>query len=109
MTADGGQSAGTGVVSPDHPDRAPRPARRPGRFWWVLPYSAGALAVFLVAGLVIGLSYNSTPGKPAANAAAAAPMPAEMFPDALFRQLTADIQAKNKAAFLGLASAAAQP
>ena len=109
MTADGGHATGTGVVSPGHPGQAPSPARRDGRFWWVLPYSAGALAVFLVAGLVIGLTYNSTPGKPAASAAGAAPKPAEMFPDALFSRLTADIQAKNETAFLSLASAAARP
>ena len=36
-------------------------------------------------------------------------MPAEEFPDALFGQLTADIQAGNESAFLGLASAAARP
>ena len=36
-------------------------------------------------------------------------MPAEMFPDALFGKLTADIQAGNETAFLGLASAAARP
>jgi len=109
MTADSGHSTGTEVASPDHPGQAPRPARRDGRFWWVLPYSAGALAVFLVAGLVIGLTYNSTPGKPAASAVAAVPKPAEMFPDALFSRLTADIQAKNETAFLSLASAAARP
>jgi aryl carrier-like protein len=36
-------------------------------------------------------------------------MPAEMFPDTLFGQLTTDIQARNESAFLGLASAAARP
>jgi hypothetical protein len=36
-------------------------------------------------------------------------MPAEMFPDALFGKLTADIQAGNETALLELASAAARP
>jgi hypothetical protein len=107
MTAEGGHSTGTGVASPGDQDQAPGPARRGGRFWWALPYSAGALAVFLVAGLVIGLTYNAAPGN--GTAAAAAPKPAEMFPDALFSRLTKDIQAKNEAAFLSLASPGAQP
>jgi hypothetical protein len=113
MTADGGHSTGTEEASYGPPDQAARPARPAGRFWWVLPYCAGALAVLVVAGLIIGLNYNTTPAKskPAATARAVAaePMPAEMFPDALFSQLTADIQARNETAFLGLASAAARP
>jgi hypothetical protein len=126
MTAEGDHSPGTGpaaaggntnVASSElappgepsgHPDRRSRPARPVGRFWWVLPYCAGALAVFLVAGLIIGLRYNSGPAQPA-GLSSAEPMPAEMFPDALFGQLSADIQAGNETAFLGLASAAARP
>jgi hypothetical protein len=73
-----------------------------------LPYCAGALAVFLVAGLVIGLRHTST-SPSASPSTAAAPRPAEMFPDALFGKLTADVQAGNEPAFLGLASAAARP
>jgi hypothetical protein len=94
---------------PGRPDRVARPARpaRPaGRTWWILPYCAGALAVFVVAGLIIGLRHTSGPPR---SASPAAPMPAEMFPDALFGQLTADIQAGNETAFLGMASAAARP
>jgi hypothetical protein len=109
MTADGDGSAPVGVASPADPDQVPwpvRPVRPVSRTWWVLPYCAGALAVFLVAGLVIGLRHTSGTA-PAASPAA--PMPAEMFPDPLFGQLTADIQAGNEPAFLGLASAAARP
>jgi hypothetical protein len=76
--------------------------------WWVLPYCAGALAVFVVAGVIIGLRYNSGTAQPAALPTAE-PMPAEMFPDTLFGELTADLQAGNETAFLHLASASAQP
>jgi hypothetical protein len=92
-----------------HPDRVVRPARPVGRTWWVLPYCVGALAVFLVAGLIIGLRHTSGTAQSTSQSNATAPMPAEMFPDALFGQLTADIQAGNEGAFLGMASAAARP
>jgi len=85
-----------------------RPARPVSRFWWVLPYCAGALAVFVVAGVIIGLRYNSGTAQPAALPTAE-PMPAEMFPDTLFGELTADLHAGNETAFLHLASASAQP
>ena len=101
MTADGSDSPRIGVASP-----AARPARPVSRAWWVVPYCAGALAVFVVAGAIIGLRH--TPG-PTRLARATAPMPAEMFPDALFGELTGDLQAGNESAFLGLASAAARP
>jgi hypothetical protein len=88
-------------------DDSPGTAARPvSRTWWVLPYCAGALAVFLVAGLVIWVRH--TPGANQTSSAAAQ-MPAEMFPDTLFRELTADIQDGNETAFLDLASARARP
>ena len=78
MTADGEDSQPTEVVptgqaalgepSPGHPERTAqsvrpeqpaRPARSGSPTWWVLPYFAGALAVFVVAGLVIGLRSTS--------------------------------------------------
>jgi hypothetical protein len=97
-----------GAWPPGHPDQQARPARPVGRTWWVLPYCAGALAVFLVSGLIIGLRYNSGPAQPGALSTAE-PMPAQMFPDALFGELSADLQAGNETAFLGLASASARP
>jgi hypothetical protein len=119
MTADSDDSQHTEIVSPaqappdeppfGHPDRVAGPARPVSRTWWVMPYCAGALAVFVVAGLIIGLRHASGTAQPSSQPNAAAPMPAEMFPDALFGQLTADIQAGNEAAFLGLASASARP
>jgi hypothetical protein len=118
MTADDEDSQPTAVVSSGsappgelpsgRPDRIARPARAVGRTWWVLPYCAGALAVFVVAGLVIGLRYNSGAAQPA-TLSTAEPLPSEVFPDALFGELTADVQAGNETAFLGLASAAARP
>ena len=58
-----------------------------------------------MAGLAIWVRH--TPGT--AQQASAAVMPAEMFPDALFRELSTDIQARNEAAFLSLAAASARP
>jgi hypothetical protein len=118
MAADGEDSLRTEVVSsgqappgepPGHPDRMARPARPGSRTWWVMPYCAGALAVFVVAGLIIGLRHTSGMTQSASQPKAAVPMPAEVFPDTLFGRLTADIQAGNETAFLGMASAAARP
>jgi hypothetical protein len=106
-----GASPGSAVTDrppPGNPDQATRPARPVSRTWWVLPYCAGALAVFVVAGAIIGLRHTPAP-TPTATPSSAAAMPAEEFPDALFGQLTTDIQAGNESAFLGLASAAARP
>jgi hypothetical protein len=101
------------VVDDDSPrigvDGVTRPARPVGRTWWILPYCAGALAVFVVAGAIIGLRHAPETARPAGLSSAAAPMPAEMFPDALFGKLTADIQDGNESAFLGLASTTARP
>jgi hypothetical protein len=120
MASDGVESTPTEIVSPapapsaepppgqpGRAHRAARPARSVSRTWWILPYCAGALAVFVVAGLVIGL--RSTAGAAAPSASSTPLMPAEQFPDTLFGQLTTDIQAQNESAFLGLASAAARP
>ena len=107
-TAASSQPASPGGPPPGRPDRETRPARPVSRLWWVLPYCAGALAVFVVAGVIIGLRYNSGTAQPAAPPTAE-PMPAEMFPDTLFGELTADLQAGNETAFLHLASASAQP
>ena len=89
-------------------DQQARPARPVSRTWWILPYCAGALAVLVVAGVIIGLRHSSGTAQPPGRSTALV-MPAEMFPDALFGELTTDIQAGNETAFLGLASPAAQP
>jgi hypothetical protein len=112
MTADDEDSTRTVAGPARSRPRRPRPRLkpRPGRTWWVLPYCAGALAVFVVAGTIIGLRYSpGAAAEPASAFSTAEVMPAEMFPDALLGQLTADIQAGNETAFLGMASAAARP
>jgi hypothetical protein len=101
--------------APAETSRAPAgpPARPRRRTWWIAPYGAGALAVIAVAALVITLQHALAPApRPSSSAtatAAARPMPAEMFPDALFRTLTQDINMRNEAAFLRLASPHARP
>jgi hypothetical protein len=90
----------------------PRPGRRT---WWIVPFSGGLLAVIAVAALVIGLqhAFAGTPKASSSTTASASvptgPMPAEMFPNALLSTMTQDINARNEAAFLRLASPAARP
>ena len=83
--------------------------------WWIAPYAGGALAVlavFAVLQLTI-LHHPAGQASAAASSPAAAapsgPMPAQMFPDALFKKLTQDIQDKNQNAFLSLVAPAARP
>jgi hypothetical protein len=70
--------------------------------------------VVVVAAAVIVIQH--TPRMPRTTAASSAsapgngvPMPVMMFPDALFRQMTADLQAGNETGFLNMASAPARP
>jgi len=108
------------VRPPEGPPVPPGPSRRAGpakRTWWVLPYFGGLLAVIVAAAAVTAILHTPRMGHaaaasssaPAASGAGSAPMPAQMFPDALFRELTADLQAGNKTGFLHLAAAAARP
>jgi hypothetical protein len=74
------------------------------------------LAVFAVLQLTV-LSHSSGHNPAAASlstsataqAAPKGPMPAQMFPDALFKKLTKDIQANNEQAFLSLVAPSARP
>lgn len=77
----------------------------------MLPFCGGALAVIVVAGVVIAIRPAGRAPHPAAShpAANAAPLPAQIFPSALFARLTADLQTGNEAGFLAQASAAARP
>jgi hypothetical protein len=100
--------------SPPVPAPAGGP-ERPGRgTWWILPFAGGALAVIVVAAGVIALRHSvfGSARKPSATASAtgpARPMPAEMFPNALFSAMTQDINSRNEPAFLRLASPHARP
>jgi hypothetical protein len=103
-------------ASPSAPVPAPSGAggpARPGRgTWWLLPFCGGALAVILAGATVIALKHSVfAPAHQPSTAATtpAQPMPAEMFPGALFSALTQDINTQNETAFLRLASAHARP
>jgi hypothetical protein len=88
------------------------PARPGGLAWWVVPFGSGLLAVIVVAAAVIVIQHATRAPRPAAathSAAPAGPMPAEMFPNALFSALTQDINTRNETAFLRLASPGARP
>ena len=104
---------------PGGPGSPPRgPGRRPRLAWptwWIAPYLAGALAVLAVFAVLQLTVLRHPAGHVAAAAsspAAAAPrgpMPAQMFPDALFKRLTRDIQSQNEKDFLALVAPGARP
>jgi hypothetical protein len=107
------------VGAPGAPHGRPR---RPGRgaksawpTWWIAPYLGGALAVlavFAVLQLTVlrhPAGHASAPASSPAAAAPNGPMPAQMFPDALFKKLTLDIQGNNQKDFLSLVAPAARP
>ena len=105
-------SSGPGSSGPNGP--VSRPARPVRRTWWVLPFTGGALAVIVVAAAVTAVLHTPRMSHQASAASSTAaakgpPMPAPMFPDALFRKLTGYLQARDETGFLGLASAAARP
>jgi hypothetical protein len=83
--------------------------------WWIVPFLGGALAVLAVFAVVqLTVLRHSTGHATAAAsspavAAPSGPMPAQMFPDALFKQLTKDIQGNNEKGFLSLAGPGARP
>jgi hypothetical protein len=70
------------------------------------------LAVFTVVQLTV-LRHPAGHASPAASSSAAAaakgPMPAQMFPDALLKQLTKDIQGNDEKGFLSLVAPGARP
>jgi hypothetical protein len=96
---------------PPGPSRRAKPA---WSTWWIAPFLGGALAVLVVFAILqlTVLRHPAGPGSPAASSpAAAAPkgMPAQVFPDALFKQLTKDLQANNEQGFLSLVAPSARP
>lgn len=87
---------------------------KPASTWWIAPFLGGALAVlavFAVLQLTV-LRHLAGHASPAVSLSAAAPkgqLPVLVFPDALFKQLTKDIQANDEQAFLGLVAPGARP
>jgi hypothetical protein len=82
--------------------------------WWIVPFLGGALAVLAVFAILQLTVLRHTAGhaSSAASSFAAAPkgpMPAQMFPDALFKQLSKDIQDNDEKGFLGLVAPGARP
>jgi hypothetical protein len=103
---------------PAGPGRQGRRARPQRRTWWVVPFLSGALAVLAVTAVVQVTVLRHPARKPAAasatsrsaqTASASGAMPAQMFPDAMFAKLTADIQHQDEAGFLSLVAPAARP
>ena len=115
----GGQSGGMPGYSNGPAGRPRLPggnAKRAWPTWWIAPYFGGALAVLAVfAVLQVTVLRHHPAGHAAvaasspAAAAASWPMPAQMFPDALFKQLTKDIQDQNEKDFLSLVAPGARP
>ena len=85
------------------------------RTWWIVPYFGGLLAVVVVAAAVIAIrpalrssAHSAATHPPANGTATGAPLPAEMFPGALFGKLTADLAARSEAGFLAMAAPGAR-
>ena len=77
--------------------------------WWIVPYVGGAVAVLAVfAILQLTVLHHSSKHNSAAPASTVL-MPAQMFPDALFKQLTKDIQNQDEKGFLSLVAPSARP
>jgi hypothetical protein len=104
---------------PDGPAGRPRDpggrVKRARPTWWIAPFLGGGLAVLVVfAALQLTVlrhpaGHASSVASSPAAAAPRVPMPAQMFPDALFKQLTKDIQGKNEQDFLTLVAPGARP
>lgn len=88
------------------------PGKKTWPVWWIVPYLGGAAVVLAVFALVQLTVLRHPAGHAAAassSPAAQGPMPAQMFPDALFKKLTQDIQADNEKDFLSLVAPSAKP
>jgi hypothetical protein len=111
------ESGGPGTHSggPGGPPSGPGGSgRKTWPTWWIVPYLGGA-AVVLVVFAIVQLTVLRHPAGHAAAASSTAaaapqgPMPAQMFPDALFKQLTKDVQGDNEKDLLSLVAPAARP
>ncbi len=78
--------------------------------WVIVPFLGGALVVLGIFAIlqVTVLSHGSAANPAASSTGPTVLMPAQMFPDALFKQLTTDIQDKNEKAFLSVAAPSAR-
>ena len=108
-----------------HPGEPPGPPGPPGRAkparptWWIAPFVGGALAVVAVFVALQLTVFDHPAGHASAAASSPAtsnitgapkvPMPAQVFPDTLFKRLTKDIQAKDEQGFLSLVAPGARP
>lgn len=108
------QSDGPGSRSGGRPPGPPGRAKKAWPTWWIAPFAGGALVVLAVFA-VLQLTVLRHPAGPASAAASSpavtaprGPMPAQMFPDALFKQLTKDIQGHNEKDFLSLVAPGAK-
>ena len=81
--------------------------------WWIAPFLGGALAVLVVFAALQLTVLRHPAGRASAAASSPAgprvPPPAQAFPDALFKQLTKDIQGNDEKGFLSLATPGARP
>jgi hypothetical protein len=114
----GGYPGGPGGYTGGPGGQPPGPGRRARSAWptwWIVPFLGGALAVlavFAVVQLTVlrhPAGHASAAAPSSAPAAPQGPMPAQMFPDALFKQLTTDIQGHNEKGFLSLFAPGARP
>ncbi|HEY7276531.1 MAG TPA: hypothetical protein VH594_11245 [Trebonia sp.] len=108
----GGQPQPPGPGGP--PSGPGGPGKKAWPTWWIVPYLGGAAAVLVVFAIVQLTVLRHPAGHAAAASSTAAaapqgPMPAQMFPDALFKQLTKDVQGNNEKDFLSLVAPAARP
>ena len=96
-------------VPPSGPGRGR--AKRAWPAWAVVPFLGGALVVLGIFAILqfTVLDHDSGHATAAASAGPRVPLPAQVFPDPLFKQLSQDIQAKNEKAFLALVAPAARP
>lgn len=85
-----------------------RRLKRAWAAWWVAPFFGGAAAVLVVFGVLQLTVLNQSSHNSAAPTSTVL-MPAQVFPDALFRRLTADIQSQDKKDFLSLVAPSARP
>jgi hypothetical protein len=121
--ADGlGGQHGTMASYPGAPGSQPpvtggpgRPPRKPLPTWWIAPFAGGAivvLAVFAVLKLTVlhhSTGHPAAAGSSPAAAAPSGPLPAQMFPDALLKRLTKDVQGDDEKDFLSLVAPGAKP